>query len=250
MKTSETSITTDIESTVIKYSPFFSEIRKRILFTVCIFVIFSGVGFLYYENIVSFVLNIFDLEGLNIVFTSPFQFLSLGMNSAFLLGILAVLPLAIFQILSFIKPALRKSEYKAVLALLPISVLLFVSGFAFGVLIMKYVVIIFFRKSVELNIGNFLDVSLLLSQILITAILLGLAFQFPIVLTILMRLKIIGYRAVVKKRLLVYCLSLVFSALLPPSDLLSLFLLFLPLALLFEVTLLLNRYVLRSHLLS
>lgn len=246
---SETSITTNIESVVVKYSPFFSEIRKRLIFTLSIFIICAAVGFMYYENIVHLVLKIFALEGLNIVFTSPFQFFSLAINSALLVGFIAVLPMVIFQILSFLKPALNRSEYKAILSLLPITLLLFISGFTFGVLIMKYVVIIFFQKSVELNIGNFLDISKLLSQILTTAILMGTAFEFPIVLTILMRLKIIRFHALVKKRLLVYGLSLIFAILLPPTDLLSLVLLFLPLALLFELTLLLNRYVLKSHLL-
>jgi len=246
MKTSET---LSLESTVIKYSPFFSEIRKRLIFTLSIFVIFAAVGFMYYESIIHFILKIFALEGLNIVFTSPFQFLSLSVNSAFLAGFIAVLPLAIFQVLSFIRPALRKSEYRSVLALLPIAILLFISGFTFGVLIMKYAVIIFYQKSVELNIGNFLDVTTLLSQILLTAIMMGIAFQFPIFLTILMKLKVIKYQQIVKQRLLIYGLSLIFSAILPPTDLLSLVLLFLPLALLFELTLLLNRFILRSHLL-
>lgn len=247
---SETSLATEnIESAVIKYSPFFSEIRKRLIFTLSIFIICSAIGFIYYENIVRFVLSLFDLKGLNIVFTSPFQFFSLAVNSALLIGVMAILPIIIFQILSFLKPALRPSEYKGVVALLPIALLLFILGFTFGVLIMKYVVVIFFQKSVALNIGNFLDVSLLLSQILTTAILMGLAFESPIILTILMRLKILKYHAIVKKRLLVYAISLIFAALLPPTDLLSLVFLFLPLALLFELTLLLNRYVLKAHLL-
>ncbi|MDD5416203.1 MAG: twin-arginine translocase subunit TatC [Candidatus Daviesbacteria bacterium] len=249
MMASEASITGDLDSTIIKYSPFFSEIRKRLIFTLSVFIICAVVGFIYYENIIRFVLRIFDLKGVNIVFTSPFQFFTLAVDSALLVGFIAILPIVIFQILSFLKPALRRSEYKAVLALLPITLLLFISGFIFGVLIMKYVVIIFFQKSVELNIGNLLDISKLLSQILTTALLMGLAFEFPVVLTILMKLKILKYHAIVKKRLLVYILSLIFAALLPPTDLLSLVLLFLPLALLFELTLLLNRYVLKSHLL-
>lgn len=249
MTTSETSVTEGIESTVVKYSPFFSEIRKRLIFTLSVFIICAAIGFMYYENIVRFVLSIFDLKGLNIVFTSPYQFFSLSIDSALLVGFIAIFPIIIFQVLSFLKPALRPKEYRTVLTLLPITIFLFISGFTFGVLIMKYVVVIFFQKSVELDIGNFLDVSKLLSQILITAILMGVAFEFPIVLTVLMRLKILKYRAVVQKRLIVYILSLIFAALLPPTDLLSLVLLFLPLALLFELTLLLNKFVLKSHLL-
>ena len=114
---------------------------------------------------------------------------------------------------------------------------------------MRYVVILFYQRSSELQIGNFLDISLLLSQILLTAVLMGLAFQFPIILTILMRLKVINYKMLIKKRLLVYAISLIFATLLPPTDLLSLVVLFLPLALLFELTLILNRWVLKSHIL-
>lgn len=246
---SETSVTTNIETFSLKYSPFFSEIRKRLIFTLSIFIICAAVGFIYYEKIVRFILKIFDLEGLNIVFTSPFQFLNLAVNSALLLGFIAVFPAVVFQILSFLKPALRPKEFKAVMILIPIGLLLFITGFTFGVAIMKYVVLIFYQKSIELNIGNFLDVSLLLSQILFTATLMGIAFQFPIVLTMLMKLKVVKYNTIVKQRLLVYGLSLIFAVLLPPTDLLSLVLLFLPLALLFELALLLNRYVLKSHLL-
>lgn len=245
---SETAIT-GVEFAAIKYSPFFSEIRKRIIFTLSVFIISSSVGFIYYESIIRFVLGIFHLDGINIVFTSPFQFFSLAINSALLIGFIAVLPMVIFQMLSFLKPALNRSEYRAILYLLPVTLLLFISGFTFGVLIMKYVVIIFFQKSVELNIGNFLDVSKLLSQILMTSILMGTAFEFPVILTVLMRLKIFKYHTIVKKRLLVYATSLIFAVLLPPTDLLSMVLLFLPLALLFELTLLLNKYVLKSHLL-
>ncbi len=238
-----------MDQAYIKYSPFFSELRKRLLFTLAIFLICAVLGFLYYENIVRFVLRIFDLRGLNIVFTSPFQFLTLAVNSALLLGVVAILPLLVIQILGFIKPALKPAEYKAILTLLPIGLMLFVVGFSFGILIMKYVMVVFYQKSVELNIGNFIDVSLLLSQILTTATLMGIAFQFPVILTVLMRFKIIKYQIFAKQRFFVYGLSLIFAALLPPTDLLSLVLLFLPLALLFEVTLLLNKYILKSHLL-
>ena len=246
MDTNEVSV---LDTTIIKYSPFISEIRKRILFTISVFVISCAIGFFYYASIIKFILIIFGLDGLNIAFTSPFQFFSLSTNVAMLVGMTSTLPMVIFQLLGFIKPALKKSEYRTVMFLLPLSLLLFAAGFAFGVVIMKYVIVIFYQRSVDLSIGNLLDVSKLLSQIILTSTLMGLAFQFPTVFTILMRLKILKYQVFTKQRLWVYLASLVFSAFLPPTDLLSLFLMFLPLALLFELTLLLNRYVLKSHLL-
>ena len=242
-------MSTETEDALAKYTPFIVEIRKRLLFLLSVLLISGSLGFIYYQRIITVILDFFNLEGVNIVSTSPFQFMNLAITSVFLTGIVIAFPVLLFQVLTFLKPALHSKEYRTVVALLPVTTLLFLGGFAFGVVTMRYVVILFYQRSSELQIGNFLDISLLLSQILLTAVLMGLAFQFPIILTILMRLKVINYKMLIKKRLLVYAISLIFATLLPPTDLLSLVVLFLPLALLFELTLILNRWVLKSHIL-
>src|SRR3989344_4418660 len=228
-----------------KFVPYLAEIRKRLFFILSVFVIAAGLGFFYYEKIISWILKIFSLEGVNIVFTSPFQFFTLALTIAICVGLVIVFPLILYQVFSFLKPALSPKEFKTLLSLLPLNILLFVAGAGFGVMVMRYVIMLFYKKSVELNIGNILDVSLLLSQILITSVLMGIAFQYPVILTILMRLKILDYKSLQRKRWLVYGISLIFSALLPPTDILSLAFLFLPLALLFELTLILNRWLFR-----
>lgn len=237
-----------LQSLYTRYLPFLTEIRRRLLFIVSLFLISGVLGFFYNEKIVSFVLKFFKLEGVNIVFTSPFQFFNLAISSGFLVGVVVVFPVLIYQLLSFLKPALSKHEYKTIIALSPISIFLFLVGFGFGVITMRYVVTLFYEKSVGLSIGNFLDVTNLLSQILMTSILMGLAFQFPVILTILMKLRILKYRTVVKQRFLVYIISVVFATLLPPTDLLSLVLLTLPLIFLYELSLILNRWILKTHL--
>lgn len=229
--------------------PFLMEVRKRVIFVVAVFVITSILGFIYYEKIISIILALFDLKGVNIVFTSPFQFINLAINSAFLVGGITVLPLLIWQTILFVRPALTKAEFRLIVSLLPLSILLFIMGMGFGILIMKWVIVIFYQKSQQLNIGNYLDVSQLLGQVMITGVLMGLAFQFPVVLTLLMKTKVIMYKAVKEKRILAYITSFVFAALLPPTDVLSLIVLTIPLIALFELTLILNRYILKSHVL-
>mgnify|MGYP000726773278 CR=1 FL=1 len=247
METSPSSSFKEIEDHYVKYLPLISEIRKRLFFLLSILIITSAIGFIYYQKIIWFCLNLFDLQGINVVFTSPFQFVSLAFTSAFLLATVIIFPLIVFQILSFLKPALHPKEFNLILALMPFSLLLFVGGFGFGIMIMRYVIQIFYQKSQELQIGNYLDVSNLLSQILMTSILMGLAFQFPVILTVLVRLRIITYKFLAKQRLVAYIASAIFATLLPPTDLLSLVLLFLPLALLYELTLILNRWVMGAH---
>ena len=241
----KTSESDEISSLISKYSPFFKEIKKRFIVTLVIFILALIAGFIFYENIIRFIVGLLRLDGVNIVFTSPFQFLSLAMTSAMLVAIIVVLPLIIYQIMSFLRPALRRNEFKIIVTFIPFSIILFVSGFGFGLVIMRYIIEIFYQKSLELNIGNFLDISNLLSQVLITSALMGLAFQFPIILTILIRLEIISYKFLENYRLWAYIASLIFAAFLPPTDLLSLFLLCLPLVFLFEVTIIINKYIFR-----
>lgn len=232
-----------------RYFPYLTEVRRRLVFIAVVFIIASVFGFIYYQDIIRALLSIFDLRGVNIVFTSPFQFINLAINAAFLVGTVVVFPLVIWQILLFARPALTKHEFQVVMFLLPLSIALFIFGMGFGVMIMRYIVVLFYEKSLQLQIGNMLDVSQLLAQVLTTGLLMGIAFQFPIVLTLLLKARIIMYRALVDKRIMAYGVSLLFAAILPPTDLLSLVLLTIPLIVLFELTLILNRFILKTHVL-
>jgi sec-independent protein translocase protein TatC len=110
---------------------------------------------------------------------------------------------------------------------------------------MKWQIEIFLAQSVSLGIGNMLDISRLLSVVMITSALMGVAFQTPIILLILLRLGIINRAKLAKARPWVYLGSFIFAILLPPDSILADILLTLPLVILFEFTLLLNRIFLR-----
>ncbi len=228
-----------------KYIPFLVELRRRLLFLLCLFLISSILGFIYNEKIIRLILRIFHFEGVNIVFTSPFQFISLAINSSLILGLIVIFPAVLFQVLAFLKPAFHPREYKIAITILPLGLLLFLVGFAYGIFVMRYTVQLFYQQSVELGVGNVIDISFFLSKTLLTAILLGIAYQFPLVLTFLLHSKLIEYHVLSGQRRLIYGFMIIFVVLLPPPDLLSDFLLFLPLALLFELTLLLNKAVFR-----
>src|SRR3990167_9164214 len=184
-----------LQDTINRYFPYLMEVRKRLLFVVSLFAVAAIFGFFYYERIITFILRFLSFKGVNIVFTSPFQFFTLAVNSGIFVGFLIIFPLILYQALAFLKPALRNKEYKLIVVLLPLSIILFLGGFAFGIGIMKYVIAIFYQKSVELQIGNLLDIELLLNKIILTGALMGLGFQFPIVMTVLMRLKVVKYKA-------------------------------------------------------
>lgn len=236
----------ELKAIIDEYSPFFVEVRKRIVFTVLVFVASSFIGFFSYEQIIRFLINILGLTGINIVFTSPFQFINLAVSCGVATGIIVSLPLLITQILSFLKPALSKKEYKTIVAFLPFSFILFVTGFVAGALLMKWQIEIFLASSVSIGIGNVLDISRLLTTVLLTSVLMGVGFQFPIVLLLLLRIGVITNAQLSKKRKWVYLGSLVFAILLPADSILADILLTLPLIALFELTLILDKILERK----
>ncbi len=241
-------VSSETTKKLTRYFPYIAEIRSRLMLSLVLFFSSSFIGFVFFEKIIGFILGLFNFKGINIVFTTPFQFFTLALNCGLIIGVVVIIPVLIYEILRFLKPALNRREYKLLSSILPLGIVLFVFGFIYGVAMMKYVVQIFYQSSVRLQIGNILDVESFLSNVLLTGLLMGIAFLFPIVMTILMQLKLIKHNLFVKQRPLAYLVGVIFVMLLPPPDLISDVILFSPLLILFELTLILNRLILKTHL--
>jgi sec-independent protein translocase protein TatC len=231
---------TELASIMDKYSPYLKEARKRIVITLLVFAVSTLFGFFFYEKIIKILIDLLSLEGINIVFTSPFQFINLAISCGITTGLVVALPLLIFQILYFLKPALKIKEFRMIIRFLPLTVVLFILGFVFGAIIMKWQIEIFLARSVALGIGNILDISGLLSVVFLTSALMGIGFQFPIILLLLMRIGLLKQKQLSSKRPWVYLGSFIFVLFLPPDSILADILLSLPFILLFELTLLTN----------
>lgn len=231
----------EFKELVKKYSPYLAEVRKRVFMTLAVFAFGTIGGFLFYENIIKFLIDALSLNGINIVFTSPFQFINLAIACGATSGLIFTFPLIIYQFLSFLRPALKRKEFKTVIGLLPFSAILFLIGFSFGAFVMKWQIQIFLERAHALGIGNALDISHLLATVLLTSALMGVGFQFPIILLLLLRIGIVKHHQLSKQRLWVYLGSFIFAILLPPDSILADILLSLPLIIMFEVTLILNK---------
>ena len=236
MKNETPFLGSDFSKIKSKYSHFLKEVRKRLVFVFLVFVTATLAGFVFYEKIIELAVKLLSLEGINIVFTSPFQFINLAISCGVAVGLVLVFPILLAQIISFLKPALKRKEFKAITGFLPFSLILFLIGFSFGAYLMKWQVGISVSRATMLGIGNMLDISSLLSTVLLTSAMMGLGFQFPIVLTLLIRLRIITRKEVGQKRLWIYLASFIFAMLLPANSIIVDLFLSLPLIILFEVT--------------
>jgi len=233
----------DLDKAIIKYTPYLKELQTKLFIVFCVFLGGGVLGFIYYQQILSFVMRLFKMEGINLVLTSPYQFIDLAVNTGLLIGIVLALPLLGYFLITFVKPALAQREYRLLVRLYPLAVVLFVVGFFFGGWIIQLIINLYSQTTLDFSVSNLWDVSHFFNQILMTGISLALIFELPIVLTALLKLKLIKLAMLQKSRKFIYAAILIFVAFLPPNDIISLALLSVPPLLLFEITLLLNKKV-------
>lgn len=230
-----------LEIATAKYLPYLQEIQKK-LFTLVVTIFISGIfGFIYYQKILSLILGFFDLKGISMVLTSPYQFFDLAVNTGLATGVVVAIPLLIYYILGFLKPALAEKEFKQIIQLVPIALVLFVLGFGFGIYVMQFVIAIFSQTAVSFNVGNIWDISHFFSQTIIMGVCLGLIFELPIIITILIKLKLVRKQTIAQNRRYIYAALIVTAAFLPPNDIISLTILTVIPLFLFELALLLNQ---------
>jgi sec-independent protein translocase protein TatC len=225
----------------IQPSAVFLELRHRLLVPIIVFFLGLTFGIIFNRQILLFILSLFNLSGINVVLTSSYQVFELAFNVGITVGLFVFFPVFLYEIYGFTKPAMRKKERNLVKKIIPLSLTLFFIGFALGVKMTQYIFTLLSQTSSDFNVGNYLDISSVISQVLIMGLLTGVVFQIPLIFTALIKMKIVTRQALAKRRKIVWAALIIIAMLLPSTDILSLILLALPLLLLFEFTLLLNR---------
>jgi len=186
------------------------------------------------------ILDLVHFDQVTIATSSPFQFADIAMDFGFFLAIMVCVPYIIYSFYIFLVPALTKNEQVKLLKSTPLSIGLFIIGFSYGFFILYYALEALASINASLGIANFWNIGQFLSQIFITSALLGLVFEFPLLLTLLIKLGIITPKTLKGQRRVAYFLVFALTALLPPTDGISLVAMALPLVLLYEVTIVLN----------
>lgn len=235
--------TSAVDQAVKKYLPYLQEIQRKLI-TLLIIILISGIlGFIYYQKILTFILALFNLKGITIIMSSPYQFIDLAINTGIATGVVIAFPLVIYYVLGFLKPALAPKEFKLISRLIPMALILFVIGFGFGAWVMQFVINMYSQTAINFNVTNMWDISRFFSQTIIMGLCLALMFELPIVMTILIRLKVLKKETIAKNRRYVYAAIVVIAALLPPNDVISLSILTIVPLFLFELALLLNKAI-------
>ncbi|MCX6754699.1 MAG: twin-arginine translocase subunit TatC [Candidatus Nomurabacteria bacterium] len=231
----------NFQKSINKYAVYFEELRKKFVLLVKIFAVVFVLGFFNIAPIVKLLLKYLTMEGVTIVTTSPFQLVDLAMSIGFFMACVVTIPIFIYFLYSFLKPALLPKEIKFFLLSLPLGLGLFIVGFLYSAVMLYYAIKLIAIVNVSLGVVNYWDISAYVYQVILTSTLLGVLFIFPLVITFLIRLGILSVQFLRSKRRHAIVIIFIIVSLLPPTDGLSLVLMATPLVLIYELTVLFNR---------
>jgi sec-independent protein translocase protein TatC len=173
-----------------------------------------------------------------LVFTNPMDKFLAHIKVAVMAGMILACPVWLYQVWMFVTPGLYSHERKYAAAFIGSGSVLFATGVAF---VYKLVLPAAFRFL--LGFGGDVDkpmitISEYLSFFITTTLVFGLAFELPLIITLLGIIGIVDAAFLRKNRRYAFVIIAITAAIITPPDLLSMILLLLPMALLYEISIL------------
>lgn len=163
--------------------------------------------------------------------TTPFFVpIKVAMMAAFLLA----LPYVLLQIWRFVAPGLYANEKRFLLPMIVASVILFLAGMAFAYFVVFPAVFGLVIASAPHGVAVMTDIDKYLSFVLGMFMAFGVSFQVPVIVVVLARLGVVTPAKLREARPYVIVGAFVVGAILTPPDVISQFLLAMPMWLLYE----------------
>ena len=221
------------------------ELRKRLIITLAAFIIFFIVGFMFVEEIYNWLVR--DLE-VKLIVLGPSDILWVYFMLAAVIAFAGTIPVLATQVWLFIKPALKPIERKVSLSYIPALFILFIVGLCFGYFVIFPTVMSFLIElGGEMMVTNF-TAEKYFRFIFNTTIPFGVLFELPVVMMFLTSLGIINPYVLSKIRKYAYFVLIIIAILISPPDIMSDFLVAVPLIFLYEISVSFSKIVYKRKL--
>ncbi len=221
------------------------ELKRRMTFVVLFFIVAFGISYFFSEKIYDFLIQplkeAYEAENRadshHMIYTNLteafFTYLKLANFAAFAV----TFPFLLTQIYAFLSPGLYENEKKVLLPYFVATPVLFLLG---AMLVYYYIFPaawkFFIGFEVTANIKLEARVSEYLSLVTQLILAFGIAFQLPVLLTLLVRVEIINSRWLINKRKFAIIIIFIIAAILTPPDVISQIGLAIPMLLLYELS--------------
>ena len=226
---------------------YMSELRKRIISVIAFFVISLSIAMIFSRKLILIFLNSNLPANVNLVTLNPYENILLFIYLAFFIAVTLTIPFLFYQVIRYIKPGLTKNE-KKILIIIPFTALvLFITGASFGYFITKYVIVPFLSNlALSIEIVNNWSINQYMRFVIYLSLANGLIFQMPLIILSLVKFNVFNPEQIKKLRRYVIISLLVLAAVITPPDLFSLIIMVIPLIGLFELSLIIAKFMKRD----
>lgn len=196
----------------------------------------AGSDFLLYRLVgIDFSLSLVNLE-------VAAQFM-IHMKVTFICALILTFPYLIYEIWKFIAPALYENEKNAVRGAFTFASVLFYVGIAVGYFIILPLMLNFFADyQVSASVPNTFSLSSYISMFTSIVLVFGIVFEFPTVIAVLSGMGIVTRETLKRYRRHAVCAVVILAAVITPTgDPFSLFVVSVPLYMLYEFSILISR---------
>jgi sec-independent protein translocase protein TatC len=226
-----------VSERIMPLAGHFHELRKVMLVSglvtlaasMAVYVLWADMLFLFLTRVVQ------NLE-VPVIATRVTELFMAKIKISLLGGFVMAFPVILWQFWSFFAPALSKRERRWTYILIPVSIILFCLGITFTYLTVFPLTIKFLLFAVGGHYMPMLTVKEYLSFTLSFFIPMGLAFQLPLVVLVLGKMRIIEVEFLVQIRKYAILLIVILAAVLTGPDIVSQLMMAGPVYLLYEIS--------------
>ena len=180
-------------------------------------------------------------EGTRMIATGVITPFMVPIKVTLLAAFVLALPVVLYQAWAFVAPGLYKHEQRLALPLIMSSTLLFLAGMAFCYFVVFRTVFHFIAGFAPESITPAPDIEAYVSFVLTMFVAFGITFEVPVAVVLLVKSGMVSVEKLRSARGYVIVGAFIIAAVVTPPDVISQFMLAVPLCLLFEVGLFISR---------
>lgn len=220
------------------------EFRSRLLIVLITIIVLTVLGFYFSDILLDAINKPFIESGYKLNIFNLIEGFVLRIKASFVMGLLIGLPLLVYHLWQYIKPAIDIDNRKFAVYSMFAAIVLFYAGLGatyFYLLPLSIKVLLSFTPP---DMENMINASKYFNFAILFALAIGITFEMPIIIMILTRIGIVSPSLLISKRKYAIVLIWIFAAVITPTtDPLTLTLVAVPLMLLYELSIVISKFI-------
>lgn len=229
----------------LTFSGHLKELKKRVVISCLLFILFFVAGMIFCNNILGFTLILGRNAGYEFIYTSPQEIIIQNIKVAGILSLLFSFPVILYEFSTFISPIFNTRFI--IIKMLFVEIIgigLFIIGGLFSYhILLPFSFQYLYAMGESINVKAQISVEQYISFLTTIFICIGLIFEIPLVSVILAKFKIINAKIMKSARPFIIIIIFVISAIITPPDVISQIMVATPMVLLYQLSIILCSFI-------